>query len=78
MFKQFYPVCFSRSFFLHLAFVIIDKKFDASVIVEKLDMVCVIVNRLFVVCDSQENAIFLGICINWIIYLTYGLMQKFF
>ena len=53
------------------------KKFDVSVIVEKFYMVCVMMNKLYVVCDGQEDAIFLDICLNWINYLTYGLMQKF-
>ena len=41
-------------------------------------MVSVIVNKLYVVCDGQEDAIFLDIGLNWINYFTYGLMQNFF
>ena len=77
MFKQFYPVCSSKSFNFQLPRVSTVKKIDVSVIVEKSYMACEMIKKLFVVCDGQEDAIFLDMGQIWINYLTCGLMQKF-
>ena len=53
------------------------KKFYFSVIVENLYIVCVMGNKLYVVCEGQKYAILLEFGLIWINYLTYGLMQKF-